>query len=91
MPRADENGWANIELENPEMNLGLRLSFDQRTLPYVAQWKMMREGLYVLAMQPMSTHVWGGRAEARKQDALPYLKAWESRNYTLEIEVIEYT
>jgi hypothetical protein len=26
----------------------------------------------------------------RKQNALPYLHAGESRNYTLEIEVIEY-
>lgn len=90
-PRADENGWAKLELENPELKLGLQLSFDQKTLPYLAQWKMMREGLYVLAVQPMNTHVWGGRAEVRKQNALPYLQAGESRNYTLEIEVIEYT
>ena len=90
-PRADENGWAKVELENPELKLGLRLSFDRTTLPYLAQWKMMREGLYVLAMQPMNTQVWGGRAEVRKQNALPYLQAGESRNYSLEIEVIEYS
>jgi hypothetical protein len=90
VPRADESGWAKVELENPEMKLGLRLSFDQTTLPYLAQWKMMREGLYVLAVQPMNTNVWGGRAEVRKQNALPYLHAGESRNYALEIEVIEY-
>jgi hypothetical protein len=58
VPRVDESGWAKVELENPEMKLGLRLSFDQTTL--------------------------------RKQNALPYLHAGESRNYTLEIEVIEY-
>jgi hypothetical protein len=76
-------------LENPELKLGLRLSFETRNLPYLAQWKMMREGLYVLAMQPMNTHVWGGRAEVRKQNALPYLQAGESRDYRLEIEVVE--
>ena len=89
-PVGDERGWAKVELENPTLKLGLRLSFDKTTLPYLAEWKMMREGLYVLAMQPMNSNVWGGRAEVRKQNALPYLEAGESRNYALEIEVIEY-
>lgn len=89
-PRADERGWATVELENPSLALGLRISFDQKNLPYLAQWKMMGEGLYVLAMQPMNCNVWGGRAEVRKQGALPYLQAGESRNYTIEIEVLEY-
>ena len=89
-PRTDDKGWANIELQNPSLNLGLRLSFDETTLPYLAEWKMMREGLYVLAIQPMNCNVWGGRAAVRKQNALPYLNAGESRSYALEIEVIEY-
>jgi hypothetical protein len=61
-----------------------------KDLPYLAQWKMMRRVVRA-AVQPMNTHVWGGRAEVRKQNALPYLQAGESRNYTLEIEVIEYS
>jgi hypothetical protein len=89
-PRPDGDGWGRVELENQELKLGFRLSFDLRTLPYLAQWKMMREGLYVLAVQPMNTHVWGGRAEVRKQNALPYLQPGESRDYTLELEVVEY-
>jgi hypothetical protein len=90
-PIGDVRGWAEVELVNPALNLGFKLSFDKTTLPYLAQWKMMREGLYVLAMQPMNTNVWGGRAEVRKQNALPYLEAGESRNYALEIEVVEYS
>lgn len=89
-PRVDERGWATAELENPELKLGLRLSFDAKTLPYLAQWKMMREGLYVLAIQPMNTNVWGGRAEVRKQNALPFLEAGETRKYAFELEVVEY-
>ena len=90
-PLADEKGWAKVELENTSLKLGLRLSFDQTTLPYLAEWKMMGEGLYVLAIQPMNCNVWGGRAEVRKQNALPYLKAGESRSYEMEIEVLEYS
>jgi hypothetical protein len=88
-PQADEKGWAKVQLDNPSLNLGVRLSFDTNTLPYLAQWKMMREGIYVLAMQPMNTKIWGGRAAVRKQNALPYLEAGESRSYALEIEVVE--
>jgi hypothetical protein len=90
-PLADEHGWAKAELENTDLELGLRLSFDQTTLPYLAEWKMMREGLYVLAIQPMNCNVWGGRAEVRKQNALPYLQAGESRSYAMELEVLEYS
>jgi hypothetical protein len=89
-PKGDESGWAGLELENPAIKLGLKIYFDKTTLPYLAQWKMMGEGLYVLAMQPMNTNVWGGRAEVRRQGALPDLEASESRRYTIEIEVIEY-
>jgi hypothetical protein len=90
-PMVNDDGWATVELENPSLELGLRLSFDQTTLPYLAEWKMMREGLYVLAMQPMNCKVWGGRAEVRKQNALPFLKGGESRRYAIEIEVIDYS
>lgn len=90
-PQANDEGWATCELVNPSLQLGLRLTFDQSTLPYLAEWKMMREGLYVLAIQPMNCNVWGGRAEVRKQNALPYLKAGESCSYAMEIEVIEYS
>jgi hypothetical protein len=90
-PQANDVGWATAELMNPSLQLGLRLNFDQTTLPYLAQWKMMRAGLYVLAIQPMNCNVWGGRAEVRKQNALPYLDAGESRKYALEIEVVEYS
>jgi hypothetical protein len=88
-PQADDQGWAKVELDNPSLKLGMRLSFDTKTLPYLAQWKMMREGVYVLAMQPMNTNIWGGRAAVRKQNALPYLQPGESQNYAMEIEIIE--
>jgi hypothetical protein len=88
-PQADDNGWAKVELENPTLKIAMRLSFDTKTLPYLAQWKMMREGVYVLAMQPMNTKIWGGRAAVRKQNALPVLKAGESCSYAMEIEVFE--
>ena len=83
-------GWASVELENPDLKLGLRLGFDSHTLPYLNEWKMMGEGLYVLAIEPMNCNPLGGRAAMRARNALPVLDAGESRNYALEIEVVEY-
>jgi hypothetical protein len=89
-PVADDRGWAKAELENPGLGLSLRLSFDKTTLPFLNEWKMMGEGLYVLGIEPMNCFdVFNGRAETRKKESLPYLKAGESVEYALEIEVME--
>lgn len=88
-PCADANGWATAELENPGLKLGLRLTFDTATLPYLNEWKMMGEGLYVLAIEPMNCNPLGGRSVMRQNKALPTLQAVESRVYNLEIEAFE--
>jgi hypothetical protein len=89
-PVVDPDGWAHAEVENPNLNLGLRLSFDARTLPYLNEWKMMGEGLYVLAIEPMNCNPLPGREAMRVQKTLPYLQPGESRSYSLELEVVEY-
>ncbi len=89
-PVVDPDGWAHAELENPNLNLGLRLSFDTRTLPYLNEWKMMGEGLYVLAIEPMNCNPLAGREVMRSQKKLPFLQPEECRRYALELEVVEY-
>jgi hypothetical protein len=89
-PVPDKAGWATGELENPGLKLGLRLGFDARSLPYLNEWKMMGEGLYVLAIEPMNCNPLGGREAMKIRKALPYLQPGESRSYALEIEVLEY-
>lgn len=89
-PVADEKGWVKAELENPGLGLTLRLSFDKSTLPFMNEWKMTGEGLYVLGIEPMNCRdLFEGQAEARRRESLPTLKAGESVEYALEIEVIE--
>jgi len=90
-PIPDEKGWAVTELDNPELGILLRLAFDASTLPYMNEWKMMGEGLYVLGIEPMNCAAGKGRGPARAQSLLPCLEAGESRRYTLEIEVVEYS
>ena len=89
-PVADQDGWALAEVANPSLNLGLRLRFDTRNLPYLNEWKMMGEGMYVLAIEPMNCNPLPGRAAMRSQKTLPYLEPGECRSYALELEVVEY-
>ena len=89
-PVVNGNGWSSAELENPGLKLGLRISYDASTLPFLNEWKMMGEGLYVLAVEPMNCNPLGGREAMRTRKTLPYLQAGESCSYTLEIEVVEY-
>jgi hypothetical protein len=90
VPVPDGKGWAVAELENPELKLGLRISFDTSTLPYLNEWKMMGEGLYVLGIEPINWAANNGCNSASAQKLLPILEAGESRSYALEIEVVEY-
>jgi hypothetical protein len=88
-PVPDKQGRGRAEVLNPEMKLGLRLSFDAAALPYLMEWKMMGEGLYVLGIEPSNCRTLGGRAAARAGGLLPELAAGESRTYRLELEVVE--
>jgi hypothetical protein len=90
VPVADDAGIASAEVANLSLGLGLRISYDSSHLPYLFQWKMMGEGMYVLGIEPANCGVIQGRAIARDQGVLPLLAPGESRDYALRVEVIEY-
>jgi hypothetical protein len=87
-PVADSNGQVHVEVENPRLELCLRLSYDKTALPYLVQWKMMGEGLYVLGVEPVNCPAMQGRAGARQSGVLPVLEPGESRRYALKLEVL---
>ena len=88
--KVDDEGRARVEIENPVLRVGLRLTYDSTDLPYLYQWKMMGEGMYVLGIEPANCGVMAGRAAARRRGELPHLRSGESRDYALEAEVVEY-
>ena len=88
---ADEEGKAHVGVENPALGIGLRWTYDRASLPHLFQWKMMGEGMYVLGIEPGNCSGVEGRAVARQRDDLPHLEPGESRSYTLEVEVVEYS
>jgi hypothetical protein len=85
--RAAEDGVVQAQVENPDLGLTLQLRYDQQALPYLVEWKMMGQGVYVLGVEPANCGVLQGRATARKQGDLPILHPGEQRDYWLEIEL----
>lgn len=86
--RADAEGKTFAALVNPAQKLGVAIWFNKNQLNRLTQWKQMGEGEYVLGIEPCNCHV-EGRAKARKQGILEFLKPGESRNFNIEIEIIE--
>jgi len=85
--KADANGKVRVEIENPTIGIGLRLSYDKTALPHLFEWKMMGQGTYVLGIEPGNSSGIQGRAVARQINDLPILEPGESRAYRLELEV----
>ena len=89
VPTADENGNVRVEVVNPDLGLGMRLTYDRSGLPHLFQWKMMGQGTYVLGIEPANSSGIEGRAVARQRDDLPALAPQEQRSYRLDVEVFE--
>jgi hypothetical protein len=87
---ADEKGRARAGLINRQMSggLGLSLSFDVRTLPYLSEWKMLSPVDYVVGLEPVNTKI-ANRAELRATGRLPTLEPGEVREMDLEFSVLE--
>jgi len=87
-PAVDEQGITIVELNNPQMGLGLRWAYASANLPYLMEWKMMGEGAYVIGVEPANCNGLAGRAAIRELDQLPLLEPGESRDYHIDVEVM---
>lgn len=88
IPRTDDDGKVSAFVENPDLGLGIRISFYKHQLPHLVQWKQMGQGAYVLGIEPTNSTGVEGRAVARERDDLPHLAPGESKRYQLEFEVL---
>ena len=90
-PKVDGDGYAQVALANRGFGggngLGVYLRFRPDELPWLMEWKMMGEGIYVCGLEPGTNGV-EGRAVERAAGRLQYLAPGESRRYHLEIGVL---
>ena len=86
--KEDDKGKTFSALINPKLSVGVAIKFDKSQLGRFTQWKQMGEGEYVLGLEPCNCPV-EGRAKARKDGTLEFLKPGEKRKFDIEIQIID--
>ena len=65
-----------VKVTSPVMesskNLSLSFQYRKNHFPILVEWKMMRQGFYVLGVEPSICHV-GGRCKEREMGTLTFL------------------
>lgn len=88
-PCSDGRVW--VALSNPHAGdggLALYIKYDPKVLPFMVQWKMMGEGMYVMGMEPSNTYgIDLERAQALRR--LTHLEPGEHIDYNLEIGILD--
>lgn len=86
--KVDSEGRTFAALVNPEINLAVAIRFNKNELSNLAQWKQMGEGDYVMGIEPSNCFT-KGRAKAREDGTLQFIKPGEIKHFNVEIEVID--
>lgn len=84
----DSDGRAHVVLANSRIGMGVRLSFRTADFPYMTQWKQFENCDYVLGLEPSSCKMLG-RAAHSEAGTLDWLQAHESRNFDIEVELLD--
>jgi len=84
----DPRGMCEVALVNEGLELGVYLRYRKEELPYLTEWKMMGEGIYVVGVEPGNAFV-KGRAKEREEGRLQLIKPGESRSFSLEIGILD--
>lgn len=72
---------------NRHLELAVFIKFDPELLPCLTNWRHFGKNEYVTALEP-GTNFPIGQREARENNKLIYLKPQETRQYKIEIEVL---
>lgn len=85
---ADTDGTTTVAVVNDALELAVAITYRQRELPHLVQWKQMGIGNYVLGVEPANCLVLG-RAATHRRGELPMLAPGESREMRLQFRVVE--
>ena len=82
------SGNPEICIYNPDINKGMKMTYDTKELPYFTQWKMMGEYDYVMGLEP-GICIPEGRAYAREHGLLMELEPGQTKTQHIKFEFIE--
>jgi len=86
----DNKRKISIALINESMEFGVYISYSQKQLPYLTEWKMMGQQDYVVGIEPGNCIPEPeGRKGARDSGRLVVLKPGEIRKFSIEIGVLK--
>lgn len=80
----DAEGNITILAVNEELELGMKLCYNQKYLPYFMQWKSIASGDYVIGLEPANSSVYGRPYHEKEGDLhmlAPFAK--ETTGFTL--------
>lgn len=80
----------SVKLFNPclENGLGLEIIFKSSQLPYLVEWKCLNKSEYVLGLEPANSP-FDDKSRLRERGKLPTLEPQETKDYELELKVLE--
>jgi len=85
---AEPAGTVPVAIVNRALGLGAYQLYRKEQFPFHTMWRMLGEGIYGVAMEP-TTNRDAGRFDARERGELGFLAPGESREYDLEIGVLD--
>lgn len=65
---ADREGNTFAAVINESLGIGIRISFNQKELPYFMQWKSLASGDYVVGLEPANSSVYGRLYHEERED-----------------------
>lgn len=87
-PDPDPSGECTCGLYNDRLGIALSIRFQKKELPWLMNWQHWAKGEYVTGLEP-ATHPPVGQAKAREDGTLILLEPGKSRNYHLELEILQ--
>ncbi len=83
----ETDGTANVGIYNGDINKGVVLCYDKKSLPCFTEWKMMGKTDYVLGLEPGNCTP-DGRNVLRENKTLKFLQPDESATTTVRFQFI---
>ena len=81
----EKDGFASVGIYNPDIQKGIKMTFDKKTLDCFTEWKNMGEYEYVLGLEPGNCYP-AGRTGVRDEGLLKTIKPGEEYKTYLEIK-----
>lgn len=78
-------GKAEVKLTNPDIGMGIKMSYDTSALKYFTEWKMMGEYEYVLGLEPGNC-LPDGRNVMREKGILELLEPGEESSFEIKFD-----